>query len=1242
MLVAMTEPENKSRQAPPRRPSRFEDGLAYLLAFSEGLLELVPDGIGVLDDRLRVRSANRAFAEVFGFDSAESIRGVPLRSEALFRVPVPDRPGVTLGLLLRNMLSAGGDEALYFERLEVQDRPDGPSRRWSARVMMWDTEDPQYRRVLLWVHPWRERGEPALPEDAALASRADRFSRLALDRRLFDHVPVCVVDASLRVQMASPGLEAMLGHTFDPDTPGDRHVFAVFPPLRVEEVRMILDVARQTGQGGSVRIRLPAGGVRPVEQTIEIEVGILAPRDERASELLLLLHEVEDMASSPSTDASSAARSVPETLAGMIANLEHWPAPASERVLLVESDSWTRMLWSDALREAGVRDIALCESREELWQKHDPATFGAAFLAVDGAPDEVRSLCTRLGREARGVPLFGTTDRADDAVRSIAAAGGLAGLFVGGPKKGQLAELLGALFRWEGGAGAATTPDDAPPPLPPADAPPSAGPSAGDAPAGPPEPPGPPDAEEQDRFFDTVTEVVTEPPAGMIDVVVLGAREAEVPQLRALYAAERLRLRLVFDPEPNAFGLSLARNLGIPVVSGQATLPLEQAPDVVVLARDGMEDHVASLGLERSVRVTRHEIALFLEEPETFLPVAEAPASTLPTVGSWSSPEAGPEAGAEPEMERDFAPEREPEREPEPIEAPEPPHAHEPERSDAPEPRRAREPGFAAPPRTYRAAAATPPPTYRAESARDELPRFTPRSAEPLSLRSAEITHEVSDLLGALDLLLDFDRLADRVLHMAVEMTDGATGSLMLLTEDRSELRIAAGVGLSRMIIEKTRQRVGDGIAGRIVQDREPLLLVGTIRDDRVPTGTERPEIRSSVSVPVLADGEIIGVLNVNSDPTGEPFDQAELTDVAALGRSVGTALDRSRQLLRMRGRSFELSVRAEIEAIASTSDDILSRLRRVTERVVEMLSLDTCGIWLYDADNRSLALRAVAGLSVVSMDAVTVPVGSGHVGWVAKNLRPLVLRSQADDPGDPEAMRLTNVGVPIRYQTELVGVLTAECMSTSVMSDERVSLVGSIASVIGDRIGRSREFQDSERKVTLLSALSELGLAFTSATERQSLARLVTFTATTLLESEVAMIRLLREDVEAEPAREEHYEVLTSHGATVEEDDPLADLEASIMRDVVLHGRPCTRSEIASDETDRLLQRSNVSSFLGIPVLANDALVGVLSVFRVIDPDGKNREYGAPELEVAERLGDYAGAAALRFVRGLRDTGAE
>ena len=35
----------------------------------------------------------------------------------------------------------------------------------------------------------------------------------------------------------------------------------------------------------------------------------------------------------------------------------------------------------------------------------------------------------------------------------------------------------------------------------------------------------------------------------------------------------------------------------------------------------------------------------------------------------------------------------------------------------------------------------------------------------------------------------------------------------------------------------------------------------------------------------------------------------------------------------------------------------------------------------------------------------------------------------------------------------------------------------------------------------------------------------------------------------------------------------------------------------------------------------------------RVVDPDGQNRDYGPPEKEIAERLGDYAGAATARFL---------
>jgi hypothetical protein len=72
-------------------------------------------------------------------------------------------------------------------------------------------------------------------------------------------------------------------------------------------------------------------------------------------------------------------------------------------------------------------------------------------------------------------------------------------------------------------------------------------------------------------------------PTSSIRVVLLGAQESDVSVLRLLYRVQQIDLRLVYDPDPEAFGLSLAQNLGIATTSGE--LALDTVPDAIILAR---------------------------------------------------------------------------------------------------------------------------------------------------------------------------------------------------------------------------------------------------------------------------------------------------------------------------------------------------------------------------------------------------------------------------------------------------------------------------------------------------------------------------------------------------------------------------------------------------------------------------------------------------------------------------------
>jgi len=519
------------------------------------------------------------------------------------------------------------------------------------------------------------------------------------------------------------------------------------------------------------------------------------------------------------------------------------------------------------------------------------------------------------------------------------------------------------------------------------------------------------------------------------------------------------------------------------------------------------------------------------------------------------------------------------------------------------------------------------------------IPAAAIPAAEP-ELAETQVRTEIQSVLSALDLLLDFQKLAQWVLDAALRLSSGSSGSLMLLQEEKPVLSIVASRGLKDIAVRHRRQRVGEGIAGRVAEDGEPLLLIGSVGDPKLKPMGPRPEIRSSVSVPVVADAGIIGVLNLNSDPNGKHFDSQELEEVAALGRQLGGALSRSMHLRKLRSRAFQQSMCAEIAAIAETHSDLSMKLRQVTDRISHVLNADSCTIYLLNHDKDALNLEAGSGVSTSANDAISVPVGAGVVGWVAKSRRPLVLRNPDEEVGDPQP---TNLAFPIRHRTDLLGVLTIEASHPLAAEEDRMNLIEAISSSIGALIAGALSAQLSERRVTMLSALSELGLAFSAASHRKGLARLVAFTASTVLESDVGLVRLRRADTNARIPDVGDLELLASHGASFpEESEPLHLLESLLVTHAMQSGQVCRDLDLPLSETESLLRQSNVFTAMAVPLTTSKTVLGSIMVCRVADPSGKGSPFGASEIDVARRLSDYAAAAAVKFPGHSHEDGKE
>jgi diguanylate cyclase (GGDEF)-like protein len=125
---------------------------------------------------------------------------------------------------------------------------------------------------------------------------------------------------------------------------------------------------------------------------------------------------------------------------------------------------------------------------------------------------------------------------------------------------------------------------------------------------------------------------------------------------------------------------------------------------------------------------------------------------------------------------------------------------------------------------------------------------------------------------------IDKQALVTSAFDLLVQVFQARRASLMLRSaQAHDELIIARAAGLEEQVVRECRIRIGTLIAGRVVAEARPLL----VRDINVYPG--RPLERrthyatpSFASVPVLREGEAVGVVNV-ADKVGDlPFSDAE------------------------------------------------------------------------------------------------------------------------------------------------------------------------------------------------------------------------------------------------------------------------------------------------------------------------------------------------------------------------------
>ncbi len=154
-----------------------------------------------------------------------------------------------------------------------------------------------------------------------------------------------------------------------------------------------------------------------------------------------------------------------------------------------------------------------------------------------------------------------------------------------------------------------------------------------------------------------------------------------------------------------------------------------------------------------------------------------------------------------------------------------------------------------------------------------------------VALRQTERTLYLLDRVLALDAASTEPReLADGLLALVGDDTQAQRCSLMLCAPEPGWLYLAAARGVAPHVVDGVRVRIGEGVAGRVAQARQPLLVRDVqdapahplLHDQYFTTG-------SFISFPLVYHGELVGVVNLTNRASASAYGEDDVERVRLL-----------------------------------------------------------------------------------------------------------------------------------------------------------------------------------------------------------------------------------------------------------------------------------------------------------------------------------------------------------------------
>ncbi len=482
-------------------------------------------------------------------------------------------------------------------------------------------------------------------------------------------------------------------------------------------------------------------------------------------------------------------------------------------------------------------------------------------------------------------------------------------------------------------------------------------------------------------------------------------------------------------------------------------------------------------------------------------------------------------------------------------------------------------------------------------------------SQAAVSLQTAKLYTELKTAANALSVLYEISKTISEgrelqqvlslILKRGNEVFDAQDGSIMLLDESTNELTIKVAEGLTEEIIKNTVKKPGDGsISGWVAEKKEPLLLIGKIKDSRFKSVKSNDDVKDAMCAPLILKDKLIGVFNISNRVGTGVFTESDLNLLCTLANEVSIAIETARLYEIITQRVTELSSFYVISTALSSTLSISEILKIVLERITNLFPQLSVSISLYDEKKNQLNRIAERGFGEDKTLETEL-----ELEKIELKLKPLLEEKQQLSFSSIEDMHdlrvLVGTGkiessllIPLVTKGKVIGILTLVSQIKYTLLKEDLRLITAISQATASAIENAKLYKQTFRRLQELVGLQQLASKMVLTMNITEILALSVNVINEVINAELGLIFLWDED-------RKEYVVKAGQGKKRVSESLFKTLKFKMGDGIVgwvgEKGQGLIIDDVRKDPRFRPIGDLYVKSLIAVPIIKDKKVIGVM-----------------------------------------------